>query len=104
MIKKETYHSRYSQFYNSKEWKNLRNLKWSSANGLCEKCLLNGIIKPGKEVHHKIPIEENWEKRLDYNNLILLCKDCHNEIHERESPLQKFLKEFDNIGGKKGNG
>ena len=94
----ENYHEKYASFYNSKNWKELRKLKFANANGLCEKCLLKGIIKEGVDVHHKIPIEDDWDKRLDYNNLMLLCKDCHNEIHDRESPLQQFLKEFDNIG------
>ena len=94
----ENYHEKYASFYNSKEWKQLRKLKYADANGLCEKCFLKGIIKEGVDVHHKIPIEDDWDKRLDYSNLMLLCKDCHNEIHDRESPLQQFLKEFDNIG------
>ena len=100
----ENYHKKYASFYNSSKWKELRKLKFADANGLCENCLLKGIVKAGVDVHHLVEISKDWSKRLDYDNLVLLCKDCHNEIHERESPLQKFLKEFDNIGGKKGNG
>ena len=86
------YNEKYSTFYNSKEWKILRKNKWESSNGLCEKCLEKGIVKCGIEVHHKIPIGKDWSKRLDYDNLILLCKECHNYSHNRISPLQKFLK------------
>lgn len=92
---KMNYNEKYSTFYNSKEWKILRKNKWESSNGLCEKCLEKGIVKSGVEVHHKIPIKKNWSKRLDYDNLILLCKECHNDAHNRISPLQKFLKEWD---------
>lgn len=94
---KQTYNEKFSQFYNSSEWKNLRNQKFYDADGLCELCKKNKIIKQGKEVHHIIPIETDWSKRLDYDNLILLCNDCHNAQHERISPLQKFLKDWENI-------
>lgn len=97
MIKKETYHSRYASFYNSSEWRKLRALKFANANGLCERCYANGKIVPAKEIHHIEPIEDNWDRRLDYDNLMALCSSCHNEIHNRESELQKFLKEFDKI-------
>lgn len=89
------YNDKYKSFYNSVEWKRLRAIKFSNANGLCEKCLKNGIVKVGVEVHHIVPIDVNWNLRLSYDNLILLCRDCHNEIHNRESPLQKFLKTWE---------
>ena len=86
------YNEKYSSFYNSKSWLVLREQKFNDANGLCEKCLEKGIVKCGIEVHHKIPIEENWSKRLDYDNLILLCKECHQEEHSRSGSLNEFLK------------
>lgn len=95
--KNKTYHEKYAEFYNSSDWKNLRNQKFYDADGLCEICKKNGIVNQGKEVHHIEPIEKCWEKRLDYNNLILLCADCHNTQHERISPLQKFLKDWEEI-------
>ena len=91
------YHEKYAEFYNSAEWKNLRNQKFFDADGLCELCRKNGIIRSAKEIHHKIPIEEDWSKRLDYDNLIALCSDCHNQQHLRISPLQKFLSAWDKI-------
>jgi 5-methylcytosine-specific restriction protein A len=95
--KNTTYHERYSEFYNSKEWKALRNYKWGMANGLCEHCLKKGIVRQAREVHHIVPIEEDWNKRLDIDNLVALCNDCHNFEHLRISPLQKFLKDWENI-------
>lgn len=91
------YHEKYKNFYNSKEWKILRNYKFGEANGLCERCLKRGIVRAGKEVHHIIPIDIDWSKRLEISNTELLCSDCHNEDHGRVSPLQKFLKEWENI-------
>lgn len=97
MIKKETYHSKYSEFYNSSEWRKLRNFKWQDADGLCEICKKNGIVRQGREVHHVVPIEKDWSKRFDYDNLILLCPEHHNLMHERISPLQKFLNNWEEI-------
>lgn len=89
------YHEKYNAFYCSKEWQNLRNQKWYDADGLCEMCKKEGVVRAGKEVHHIVPIEDDWSKRFDYDNLILLCPEHHNEMHERVSSLKKFLQEFD---------
>ena len=95
--KNKTYHERYQQFYNSREWRDLRNYKFAMADGLCELCRKNGKVKAAREIHHIVPIEIDYSKRLDYDNLIALCSDCHNKIHNRQSPLQKFLREWENI-------
>ena len=94
---KGKYHEKYDTFYNSSEWKLLRNKKFYDANGLCEMCLAEKIFMEGREVHHKIFIEDDWNKRFDYDNLILLCPHHHNLMHERISPLQEFLKAWDNL-------
>lgn len=93
------YRERYKHFYQQKEWRELRQQVFIEAKGLCEECLKKNIVTEGKEVHHKIPIssKKGWEMRLDRNNLICLCSDCHNSIHLRESPLQKFLKEWNKL-------
>lgn len=95
------YKDKYQVFYNSKEWKYLRRVKFRAAAGLCEECLKKGKIVAGREVHHKEPIEKNWEKRLDYDNLILLCDECHRLAHERSSRLQEFNKFWEEINAAK---
>lgn len=92
---KKNYHEKFSGFYNSKEWKQLRNQKFYDADGMCEMCKMNGVIAMGKEVHHIVPIEEDYSKRLDYDNLILLCPMHHNLVHERQSKLQTFMQIWD---------
>lgn len=94
---KQNYHSKYNSFYQSAEWKSLRWQKFCDCDGLCEICKKRGIIREAREIHHIEPIETNWNKRLDYDNLIALCSDCHNQQHLRISPLQKFLSEWDKI-------
>ena len=95
--KQMDYHEKYNSFYQSSEWKALRWQKFCDCNGLCELCLKNGIIREGKEVHHIEPISENWDKRLEYDNLLLLCSEHHNQIHDRQSPLQQFLNFWDDM-------
>lgn len=94
---KHNYHSKYASFYNSRRWHELRNQKWCDCDGICELCKKNGIIKEAREIHHIEPIETSWEKRYEYSNLLALCSDCHNLQHSRISPLQKFLKDWDNM-------
>lgn len=90
---------KYIRFYNSIEWRTL-SAKYTQDKGYrCEGCnlsLAQLLIKNEDiklEVHHKKPIQtpEGWELRLDYNNLELLCTDCHNERHGR---FKKRFKAF----------
>lgn len=71
---------KYVRFYNSKEWRILSAKYTQDKKYRCEQC-----GKIATEVHHKEPIqsETGWSLRLDYNNLELLCKDCHNKRHNR---------------------
>lgn len=80
---------KYVRFYNSMEWRTL-STKYTQDKGYrCEVCK-----EIGSEVHHKKPIQtpEGWELRLDYNNLELLCKKCHNDRHERFKRRMNYIK------------
>lgn len=85
------------EFYNSKAWKKQRQYIWLKQNCLCAICkrpvYVNGIssyIEPSKRlkgiIHHikwldKTNVNDN-AIALDENNLIGLCINCHNLIHE----------------------
>lgn len=72
-------------FYSSKAWKETRRAYRKSVGGLCEICLKKGIYRPGEIVHHKIHLTpENITDpavALNWNNLQLVCRDCHAELH-----------------------
>ncbi len=76
------------KFYSSKAWQDCRNEYAKRRHYLCENCLRKGIYKPGTIVHHVIELDpvniENPEIALNFNNLELLCRDCHMAIHEVE--------------------
>ncbi len=95
--KKVKYHDKYDWFYQTREWKALRAARFTYAHGLCEWCQRRGVTKEGREVHHIVPIEKDWERRLDFDNTILLCTDCHNDQHDRISPLQKFNRVWEDL-------
>lgn len=72
--------TKYTKFYNSREWKTLAAKVLLDYNYRCARC--NAIAT---EVHHKdyIQNETGWLKRLDYDNCEPLCLDCHNVEHKR---------------------
>lgn len=79
-------------FYNSPEWKILRDYIISS-NPLCDRCLDKLRITPATEVHHRVDIKDNPSLRLDMNNLQALCKPCHDIITaENRTNHDKYLK------------
>lgn len=75
-------------FYNSREWKELRVWKLRQ-QPLCEVCQReHGWIVSARCVHHIRPIEstrtkaELWKVGLDVSNLMSLCYQCHSDIHK----------------------
>jgi 5-methylcytosine-specific restriction endonuclease McrA len=72
-------------FYKSKAWQRTRTAYAQSIGGLCEECLSNGIYRAGKIVHHIKEISpdtiDNPEVTLSWDNLRLLCVDCHAKVH-----------------------
>lgn len=86
-------------FYVSWAWRRCRKSFAESKGNLCEKCLKRGIIEPGSkdrplEVHHKIPLTESNYKdpkiSLNWDNLQLLCKSCHDAEKERRQKRWKI--------------
>ena len=81
------------QFYTSWKWRKCRTSFAKAKGNLCERCLARGIINPGSkdqplETHHKIQLTAenvtNPEVSLNWENLELLCKNCHDEERERK--------------------
>lgn len=73
------------EFYHSSAWSETRAAYRRSVGGLCERCLKNGLITAGAEVHHKVRLTpENVndpEISLSWENLELLCESCHDAEH-----------------------
>lgn len=75
-------------FYNSRAWQVCRKGYVKSKVGLCEDCLKRGIYTPGKVVHHVVhltPANINDPSiTLNWDNLRLVCQDCHAAEHAEE--------------------
>ena len=78
----------FARFYCSWLWIKCARAYKNSKGGLCERCWSKGLIVPGEEVHHKIKLTpENMTDptiALNWDNLELLCKNCHLEEHNRK--------------------
>lgn len=71
--------------YNRKAWQECRAAYAKSKGGLCERCLARGIYKAGEIVHHKVHLSPDnigdASISLSWDNLELLCRDCHAVEH-----------------------
>lgn len=79
-------------------WQNKRDEIKERDKYLCQACIRNlpGTINKytynNLSVHHAIPLEDDFEKRLDNDNLITLCDYPHHEMAESgEIPLYTIL-------------
>lgn len=80
--KNKNKNSRYSneaanELYKSDEWRRLRYRVLREQNGRCQLCgksQKDGVIL---HVDHIVPLSIDWSKRLDINNLQVLCSDCN---------------------------
>ncbi|MCM3616688.1 HNH endonuclease [Sutcliffiella horikoshii] len=68
-------------FYNSKEWKIVRNRVADRDVHLCQLCLSRKKIKPLEIVHHIKEYLKHKELGLLMNNLLGVCAQCHRLIH-----------------------
>lgn len=75
-------------FYKSAAWKRCRAAYAKAAGGLCERCLSKGLYNPGEIVHHKTELTpdniNNPAIALSWDNLELVCRNCHAELHGAE--------------------
>lgn len=82
------------QFYKSKEWLVTKSVVTSNLKGLdIYSYYILGVKEYGEKVHHIEPIKENWNRRLDIDNLIYLTEQNHQKIHAlmRKSEKDKVL-------------
>ena len=85
------------KFRNTQAWKKKRNNIKERDKGLCQVCMrkLYNTLKQYNyrdiEVHHIIPLRENYELRLEDDNLISLCK-YHHELAETGEIPRELLR------------
>lgn len=84
-------------FYASEAWKQCRNAYYKSVGGLCEMCLKEGKYSAGEIVHHRVHLKQsninNPDITLSWDNLMLLCREHHAEVHGAKKPRYRIDKD-----------
>ena len=80
-----------ADFYNSKRWQKIRRAYKNYQHGICERC-----GQPGEIVHHKKHVTSatiyDPTTTMDFNNLELLCYECHAKEHSSRFTEQRRFK------------
>ena len=83
------------KFYKSKAWQETRDAYAASVGWLCERCFAVGMYTPGEIVHHKVYLTAqnigDPAVSLAWDNLELLCRDCHANMHKKQSPRRYII-------------
>lgn len=88
--------------YHCAKWHKTRKLKLLEVNGLCERCLAEGIYNSAVIVHHKDYITDlNYDDDLVFynlDNLEALCTEHHLQEHFGKETDYYFDDEGNVIG------
>jgi len=85
--------------YNNTAWRKMRDT-YLHEHPICEECLKKGKITPAEDIHHKkSPFkggEINYGLLLDYDNLMAVCKKCHQAIHNQKAlSAEEIIRQLD---------
>ena len=69
--------------YKTYRWQKLRKEILIKYNNECQLCKKQGKVSKGDVVHHIKDSEEYPELMYDADNLICLCRTCHEKLHGR---------------------
>lgn len=80
-----------NNFYTQKKWKQLRKKILKRDGYKCQQCKRYGKNVPAVTVHHIKHLDEYPELAYTTNNLVSLCKKCHNKAHpEKGKKVGKY--------------
>lgn len=92
-----------SKFRNTNAWIKKRNQIKKRDKYLCQLCLKDNVYNyDDLQVHHIIPIAKNYDRRLDSDNLITLCR-MHHEQAEKGIISKEELHELLEVPRRVGN-
>lgn len=89
----------YHEFYLSSGWKLTKQKINSHYHGMCLWAWAQGRIEHADEVHHIVPLKDDWDRRYELSNLIPIAHSVHMKVeaayrsgHKEE--MQKILFEI----------
>lgn len=88
------------QFYQSDDWKELREEVRRELHNECQECLKRGVYTRADCVHHVLELRKHPELGLSKyyidkstgetsRNLVPLCNTCHNVVHDKLGEWQR---------------
>lgn len=84
--------SQADKFRNTQLWKRTARAILERDFHCCRVCFAAGILtNRGLSVHHIVPLTEDFERRLDSDNLITLCSHCHARAERGAIPRKRLL-------------
>nr|DAL51012.1 MAG TPA_asm: NinG recombination protein [Caudoviricetes sp.] len=81
------------KFYTSSGWERMRRSILRAERYRCQNCARYGKMTPATVVHHANPVEERPDLRMTRWNMVALCGECHNAMHDRETHKLTVLGE-----------
>lgn len=74
-----------ANFYTTSRWKHKRKTILRRDGYQCQECKRYGKTTEATTVHHIIPRLDDESLRLSDDNLISLCSQCHDKMHDRNT-------------------
>lgn len=69
--------------YQSARWQRLRVQALARDHHECQWCAAKGKAVRATTVHHILPADRYPDKAYDLDNLVSLCRECHEAYHGR---------------------
>ena len=71
--------------YKTRKWLRTRERELRRDEYMCRECRRYGRTTQATTVHHIYPLEQYPEWKLASWNMISLCLECHNKMHDRNT-------------------
>ncbi|NOV63468.1 hypothetical protein B0H37_001554 [Clostridium beijerinckii] len=82
-------------FYSSKEWKIIKDKVKDKFKKIdIYSYYVLGELEYGQTAHHIEPLKDNWDRRLEIDNLIYLTESNHQKIHKAMEKDKKNKKQI----------
>lgn len=92
-VKQDILSGNYDRLYNTQDWARKRVSILKRDCNECQRCLGKYVgghpikrikITTANTVHHIVEMKDDPSRMLDDDNLVSLCHDCHDIIHDRK--------------------
>lgn len=81
-------------FYNSPKWRHKQKAILRRDRYQCQLCKRYGRISEASIVHHKLELSEYPELAYDDDNLVSVCRKCHNKLHDEKGTKSQRKRRF----------